>query len=298
MSDPSSERRPVFRFAPSPNGYLHLGHAASALINQRLAKRLGGRLLLRIEDIDFGRTREEFVDAVYEDLAWLGVAFEADVLRQSRHLPDYQAAADRLAAMGLLYPCFAARQEIQNAANKQGAGVDPDGAPIYPGLHRGLSAAEVVRRKAAGEPFAMRLDMARAMALALQKSVGGICWTEWDGASGTNAVAADPMAWGDIVLQRKDVPTSYHLSVVIDDARQGVTHVVRGADLEQATSIHRLLQVLLDLPEPVYHHHRLVCDSSGAKLSKSDAATSLKSLRARGMTRSQLVANLGGSVLN
>ncbi|MBU1211310.1 MAG: tRNA glutamyl-Q(34) synthetase GluQRS [Alphaproteobacteria bacterium] len=298
MSEQPTAARPVFRFAPSPNGFLHLGHAASALINQRMARASGGRLLLRIEDIDTGRTRDEFVEAIGEDLAWLGVTFDEEPLRQSRHLPDYQKAADRLDALGLVYPCFAARAEILAAAHETGLRLDPDGAPVYPGLHRGLDPKEAERRKAGGEPYAMRLDMARAVALARERaghamSEQQLSWREMDAAGQVEMVFADPLAWGDIVLQRKDVPTSYHLSVVVDDARQGVTHVVRGKDLIHATAIHRLLQVLLDLPEPVYHHHDLVLDGNGLKLSKSDSATSLRSLREAGWTRGDVMAKLG-----
>lgn len=302
MSEQPTEAQPVFRFAPSPNGFLHLGHAASALINQRMAKAFGGRFLLRIEDIDTGRTREEFVDAIAEDLAWLGITFEEAPVRQSRHLADYQAAAERLAALGLMYPCFATRAEVAAAPDGRGL-LDPDGAPIYSGLHRGMGPAEVERRKAAGEPFAMRIDMARAVLAARKRAGRGITsrettaddltWREMDAAGRVEMVVADPLAWGDVVLQRKDVPTSYHLSVVVDDSRQGVTHVVRGQDLKPATSIHRLLQVLLDLPQPVYHHHDLVRDANGLKLSKSDAATSLRSLRQAGWTRDDVLAKLG-----
>jgi len=290
--------QPVFRFAPSPNGFLHLGHAASALINQRMARAAGGRFLLRIEDIDTGRSREEFIEAIGEDLAWLGVTFDEEPLRQSQHLRGYQEAADRLGAMGLIYPCFAARAEIHAAANEMGMQLDPDGAPVYPGLYRGLDPAEAERRKAGGEPFAMRLDMARAVALATERAGSGtakqqITWRELGAAGQLELAMDDPLAWGDIVLQRKDVPTSYHLSVVVDDARQGVTHVVRGKDLIRATTIHRILQVLLDLPQPVYHHHDLVLDAFGLKLSKSDSATSLRSLREAGWTRGDVMAKLG-----
>ncbi|MBU2580749.1 MAG: tRNA glutamyl-Q(34) synthetase GluQRS [Alphaproteobacteria bacterium] len=283
---------PVFRFAPSPNGYLHLGHAASALINQRLAQEAGGRLLLRIEDIDLGRSREDYVDAVYEDLAWIGVAWEQPVLRQSLNFAAYRRAADKLVDMGLLYKCFATRAEISAAAAGAGGGFDPDGAPVYPGLHRNMSAAEVERRTAEGEPFAMRLDMAKACMLSRQRAGGEINWREMDEFGKTEIVTADPMAWGDVIIQRKDVPTSYHLSVVVDDACQGVSHIVRGQDLRAATSIHRVLQLLLGLPDPMYRHHGLVRDESGRKLSKSDAATSLRSLRQAGWSLADVIQSL------
>jgi glutamyl-Q tRNA(Asp) synthetase len=282
----------VFRFAPSPNGYLHLGHAASAWLNFELARRTGGRFLLRIEDIDLGRTREGFVEAIYEDLAWLGFDWEEPVLRQSQNFCSYQSAADRLADLGVLYPCFATRAEIGSAAREAGLGLDPDGAPVYPGLHRGMSSVEIGQRKDAGQPFAMRIDMARAVDLVDRKLAGGLTYRELLGGSTSQRCTCDPIAWGDVIVQRKDVPTSYHLAVVVDDAGQGVTHIVRGADLQKATAIHRLLQVLLDLPEPVYLHHGLVLDEGGRKLSKSDSATSLRSLREAGLRPEDILNRL------
>ena len=248
-----------------------------------MARRLGGRFLLRIEDIDTARTREAFVAAIYDDLAWLGLQWETPVLRQSQHHADYHAAAARLNAMGLLYPCFATRGEILAAA--QPGVVDPDGAPIYPGLGRRLDSSEVARRKRAGQPFAMRLDMERALHLLKRGGARDtLTFTELDANGRPERVAADPARWGDVVIQRRDVPTSYHLSVVVDDARQGITHVTRGRDLLAATDVHRLLQALLDLPEPLYHHHRLVTDEQGRKLAKSASDVGLKELRARGLT--------------
>ncbi|MCH9808540.1 MAG: tRNA glutamyl-Q(34) synthetase GluQRS [Alphaproteobacteria bacterium] len=290
-------REAVFRFAPSPNGHLHLGHAASALINAHLAQKAGGRFLLRIEDIDLGRSREEFVAAIFDDLRWLGLHWEQPILRQSEHLDTYAKAASRLADLGLLYPCFATRSEINEAVGDADGVRDPDGAPIYPGLHRGMPESEVCRRKAAGEPFAMRVDMAKAVEIA-RKRLGGvqISFQEIDRGGAAGRIVCDPMAWGDVVVQRKDVATSYHLSVVVDDDRQGISHVVRGTDLRAATPIHRLLQILLDLREPVYRHHGLVCDSGGRKLSKSEGATSLQGLRAAGATRDDIVQLLGRHV--
>lgn len=282
----------VLRFAPSPNGELHLGHALSALTNEAMARRLGGRLLLRIEDIDIARSRPEFIDGIRRDLDWLGIRFDEPVLRQSEHLADYAAAAGRLAAAGLLFPCFATRAEIAAAA-VPGA-VDPDGAPLYPGMHRDLPAAEVARRRDRGEPFAMRLDMAKAIARARTLPGGqGLSFTAIDEELRTRRVDADPARWGDVVLQRKEVPTSYHLAVVVDDARQGVTHVVRGLDLLAATDVHRMLQVLLGLPEPRYHHHRLIADAAGRKLAKSCKDTSLRELREGGMTADDVRRQLG-----
>jgi glutamyl-Q tRNA(Asp) synthetase len=263
---------PVLRFAPSPNGYLHLGHAYSALLNADMAREAGGRLLLRIEDIDETRCRPEYETAIYEDLRWLGVTWEEPVRRQSGHYADYRAALARLETLGLIYPSFESRAEIARTAT----GRDPDGAPLYSGAGKSLSAAERQRRIAAGEPYALRLDMQAAIARA-----GRLQWSE-DGKTVAADPAASPELWGDVVLARKETPTSYQLSVVVDDAVQGVTDVVRGQDLYQATSVHRLLQALLGLPAPRYRHHRLIIGDNGQKLSKSTQATGLRELRAQG----------------
>ena len=268
---------PGFRFAPSPNGYLHLGHALSAVLNADKAKAGGGRMLLRIEDIDETRCRPEYETAIYEDLAWLGLRWEEPVWRQSQHYADYQAALGRLQTMGLTYRAYESRAEIARAA----VGHDPDGAPLFPGRHNTLlSTAERTHRIDTGKPYAVRLDVAAAL-----KRVGPLLWTETGtGPAGeSGAVAANPAAWGDVILARKETPTSYHLAVVVDDAAQGVTDVVRGQDLFHATSVHRLLQALLGLPQPRYHHHRLVLDTDGKKLSKSTSATGLRELRSRGL---------------
>ncbi len=273
----------VFRFAPSPNGELHLGHALSALIGYERARRAGGRFLLRIEDIDLGRSRPQFVAGIFEDLRWLGLTWEEPVLFQSQRMPAYRAAADRLEAMGLLYPCFATRAEIETAA--AGGPLDPDGAPLYPGLYKGRPSSDIARLKASGAPFALRIDMRAAMAAARARLAGApFVFTELAEDDRPQVVDAQPEQWGDAVIIRKDVPASYHLAVVVDDAWQGVTHVTRGRDLFAATHIHRLLQVLLDLPEPLYHHHRLITDASGRKLAKSARDTSLRSLREQGIT--------------
>ena len=276
---------PVFRFAPSPNGYLHLGHACSALLNFDMARAAGGRFLLRIEDIDITRCRPEFEVAIYEDLTWLGLAWETPVRRQSEHFAGYREAIEKLSASGLIYPSFESRTEIARlVAEKESAAPwprDPDGAPLYPGTAKSLTAEERRRGIESGMPYALRLDIAAACAQAKDLS-----WTELgegpDGECGT--VSARPEAWGDVILARKETPTSYHLSVVIDDALQGVTHVVRGRDLFWSTSVHRLLQSLLGLPQPVYRHHPLLTDASGQKLSKSTGATGLRELRAAGAT--------------
>jgi glutamyl-Q tRNA(Asp) synthetase len=248
-----------------------------------MARRLSGRLLIRIEDIDATRCRPAYEQAILDDLEWLGICSDGPVLRQSEHFPVYRAAAARLSELGLLYPCFATRQEIQAAAIP--GKVDPDGAPIYPGLYRGLSERETKQRIARGEPFAMRLDMARAIeAVAGITGRANLAYTELDDDLVPRRVTADPACWGDVVIERKEAASSYHLAVVVDDARQGITHVVRGADLRAATDIHRLLQVLLGFREPVYRHHRLILDATGRKLAKRDGAQSLSELRRQGMT--------------
>jgi glutamyl-Q tRNA(Asp) synthetase len=281
---------PVFRFAPSPNGYLHLGHALSALVNFDMARAAGGRFLLRIEDIDAARCRPHYEQAIYEDLAWLGITWEKPVRRQSAHLDDYRAALGRLD--GLLYPSFETRGEIARLVAERERRApwprDPDGAPLYPGDARSLPAVEGRRRVEAGEPYALRLDMAAALA-----RTGALSWIEIDCGGKTTSVAASPQMWGDVVLARKETPTSYHLSVVIDDAEQGVTHVVRGQDLFAATSVHRVLQALFALAAPIYHHHRLILDAHGQKLSKSTRATALRALRETGASSADIRRMVG-----
>lgn len=285
---------PVFRFAPSPNGLLHLGHAYSALLNFDLARQAGGRFLLRIEDIDAMRCRPQFETAICEDLHWLGMTWEMPVRRQSEHFAVYRGALDRLTEQGLVYSSFESRTEIARlVAQRDAEGGwprDPDGAPLYPGTARQLSPSERDDLLTSGAPYALRLDMAAAIA-----RVGTPHWQEYGiGPDGeTGRVAARPQAWGDVILARKDTPSSYHLAVVVDDALQGVTHVVRGQDLFRATSVHRLLQQLLELPVPVYRHHPLVRDFAGHKLSKSTQATGLRQLRADGATPAAIRQRLG-----
>jgi glutamyl-Q tRNA(Asp) synthetase len=269
----------VFRFAPSPNGFLHLGHAFSAILNADLAAAAGGLLLLRIEDIDATRCRPQYEAAIYQDLAWLGIVWEEPVRRQSEHYGDYRAALAKLEAINLVYPSFESRTEIAALVAARDAVSpwprDPDGTPLYPGEAKGMARAERARRMTAGEPYALRLDMTAALA-----RVARLTWRE----DGEGDVTANPSAWGDVILARKEMLTSYHLSVVVDDAAQGITDVVRGHDLFHSTSVHRLLQALLNLPAPRYCHHRLILDSDGKKLSKSTAATGLRELRAKGVT--------------
>jgi glutamyl-Q tRNA(Asp) synthetase len=280
---------PVFRFAPSPNGYLHLGHALSALENSDRARAAGGRLLLRIEDIDAARCRPEFEVAIYEDLAWLGLAWEEPVRRQSEHLDDYRAVLDRLTRAGLIYPSFESRGEILRLIAERDAQApwprDPDGTPLYPGAAKDLPADERARRMAR-DPYALRLDSNAAAVRA-----GPLVWHETGVCDGE--VRATPEAWGDVILARKDTPTSYHLSVVVDDALQGITHVVRGQDLFASTSVHRLLQAVIGLPAPIYHHHRLVLDRDGHKLAKSTGATALRTLRGRGASPADIRRMVG-----
>ncbi|MEP9387819.1 tRNA glutamyl-Q(34) synthetase GluQRS [Mesorhizobium sp. KR9-304] len=279
--------QPVFRFAPSPNGELHLGHAYSALLNAQMAEKAGGRLLLRIEDIDTARCTPEFEAGIYRDLEWLGIAWEKPVRRQSEHFEQYARLLDRLVEAELVYPAFMSRGETrahitQTEERGRAWPRDPDGVPLYPGLDKTLGTAERRRRMAAGEPFAWRLDMAAAAA-ALRAPLTWIEFADADMTS-TRVVDARPDQWGDVVLARRDVATSYHLSVVADDALQGVTHVVRGLDLFQATGVHRLLQMLLGLSEPVYFHHRLILGSDGRKLSKSLRDSGIDALRSSGRT--------------
>ena len=258
---------PVYRFAPSPNGYLHLGHALSALLNADMARAAGGRLLLRIEDIDASRCRPEFETAIYEDLTWLGLTWEQPVRRQSEHFDLYRDALGRLDAMGLIYPSFESRAEIAALVAAREAQApwprDPDGAPLYPGDAK--------------------------------TRAGALTWLETGaGPRGeTGTFIADPAAWGDVILSRKDAPGSYHLAVTLDDAAQGVTDVVRGSDLFHATSVHRLLQCLLGLPAPRYHHHRLILGADGRKLGKSTQATALRERRAAGATPSDIRKAVG-----
>ncbi len=283
---------PVFRFAPSPNGPLHLGHALSALTGFDMAQRAGGRYLVRVEDIDITRCREEYVTGIFEDLSWLGITWEQPVLFQSQHFSTYVEAAQWLEGQGLLYPCFASRTEI-DAAAVPGA-VDPDGAPLYPGLHKAMPRGEIEARMEHGERFALRIDMDRALAMVRDRLGGApLTFTELDEAGNAAVVEAHPERWGDAVILRKDVPASYHLAVVVDDARQGITHVTRGRDLYAATDLHRLLQVLMGLPEPVYHHHRLLADAEGRKLSKSAGDTALSALRAAGKSAGDVRAMVG-----
>lgn len=271
----------VTRFAPSPTGWLHLGHAYAALFAAGLAAQASdGRFLIRLEDIDGTRARPEYETALFEDLAWLGLRWELPVRRQSEHADDYRAALQKLQDLDLLYPCFCTRKEIQDEIARAGqAPHGPDG-PLYPGTCRHRSTTERQHLLAEGTPYALRLDVAKAVTLCR----GELTWE--DAARGRQT--ATPGVFGDVVLARKDTPASYHLAVVVDDALQGITLVTRGEDLFEATHLHRLLQHLLDLPVPRWHHHRLIEDENGRRLAKRDNARALRTLREEGWSAQQV----------
>jgi len=271
---------PVFRFAPSPNGALHLGHARSALLNFDMARHMGGRFLLRIEDIDTARCTPLLENQMLRDLEWLGLEWQDSPRRQSGHFADYRNALAKLQDQSLLYPAFMSRKEIKQAIEGKDWPSDPDGAPVYPGNERSWTPEQ--RTENLHRQHNTRLDMKAAWA----NTTPALTWNELgQGPDGeTGIISAEPQNWGDVILARTDTPTSYHLSVVVDDALSGVTHIVRGCDLFHATSVHRLLQELLELPQPLYHHHELVLDENGQKLSKSNQSTSLASLRQKGLT--------------
>ncbi|WP_340115866.1 tRNA glutamyl-Q(34) synthetase GluQRS [Pelagibius sp. 7325] len=287
MSRPETNPN-VTRFAPSPSGYLHLGHAYAALFATRAAG-AGGRLLLRIEDIDADRARSAYEAAIFEDLAWLGLAWEQPVRRQSEHLADYLRALAALDARGLVYPCFCTRKEIAAEIARAGAAPHGPAESLYPGTCRRLAAAERRARKEAGTPFAVRLDVEMAVEAAESAHGGPLTWHD----RGRGLQVCDPRPQGDVVLARKDIATSYHLSVVVDDAAQGITLVTRGEDLFEATHVHRLLQALLDLPVPDYHHHRLITDEHGQRLAKRSDALSIRALREAGRSAAAVVALIG-----
>ncbi len=281
-------QKPVYRFAPSPNGLLHLGHALSAFLNNDMARENGGRFLLRIEDIDQTRCTPELEQAIYDDLGWLELDFEKPVRRQSDHFDEYRAALEKLIEAGLAYPGFLSRGETKAIVRtfETEGGLwprDPDGAPLYPDIDRQRPQAERAALLASGRQHAWRLDMEKAI-----RAVGAPLFWQESGDGETGQIEALPALWGDVVLSRSDAPSSYHLSVVLDDALQGISHVVRGMDLFHATAIHRLLQHLLDLPQPAYHHHRLILGADGRKLSKSEGSTGLSALRAEGASPSDI----------
>ncbi len=281
---PGGAAAAVTRFAPSPTGHLHLGHAFAALWAEDAARRAGGRFLVRIEDIDAGRCRPQFESAIIEDLGWLGLRWEEPVRRQSEHMEDYAGALEKLQGMGVLYPCFCTRKAIQAEIARAGqAPHGPDGA-LYPGTCRRLDGAERRQRAAEGQAFALRLDTKKACAAA-----GALTWTDLDKGS----MRAEPGRFGDVVLARKDTPTSYHLAVTVDDHLQGVSLVTRGEDLLQASHVHRLLQALLGLDTPTYQHHRLVTGADGGRLAKRHRAATIRALREAGKSPDAVRAMTG-----
>lgn len=274
------------RFAPSPTGLLHLGHAHAALAAWRRARSAGGRFLLRIEDIDATRCRPEYAATITADLAWLGLDWDGPVRVQSRHLDEYRATLSALATRGLTYPCFCSRADIQReVAASASAPHAPDGSLVYPGTCRTLRPATRRRRLAAGLPYAVRLDMARALACV----PSGLAFAE----EGAGRIACRPALFGDVVLARRDAPCSYHLCVTHDDAAQGVTLVTRGRDLLAATDLHRLLQALLGWAEPAYAHHALLTDAAGRRLAKRDGTATLRALREAGVPPAEARARAG-----
>lgn len=280
MNSPPDPATLIARFAPSPTGHLHLGHAFAALTAWRRAREAGGRFLLRIEDIDPVRCRPNYTRDLLEDLEWLGLDWHGEVRLQSEHMADYAEILAVLTGRGLVYPCFCTRAEIEREAAASGSAPHArDGGAVYPGTCRSLSDAERVARS--GRPHALRLDMGAAMAM-----TGELGFVE----EGEGTIACDPAVFGDVVLARKDAPASYHLCVAHDDALQGITLVTRGIDLRPATDVHRVLQALMGWPVPVYAHHPLLTDAAGRRLAKRDRATTLRDMRARGMTPEQVRA--------
>lgn len=273
------------RFAPSPTGWLHLGHAYAAVFAHEEARRAGGRFLVRLDDLDLTRVRPAYEVAIFEDLTWLGLTWETPIRKQSAHFEDYRDALRRLEALGLLYPCFCTRREIQEEIARAGmAPQGPDG-PLYPGTCRRLPPDQVAERLASGRDYAMRLDLTKALNLAGRD----LEWLDLN----HGLQIADPTPLGDVVLSRKETPTSYHLAVVVDDFAQEITLVTRGEDLLPSTHLHRVLQALLGLPVPTWKHHRLITDESGKRLAKRDDARSLRSLREAGWTPDQVRAAIG-----
>lgn len=281
----------ITRFAPSPNGRLHLGHAYSALMAQKLSG--SGRFILRIEDIDLGRRRQHFIDAIYEDLAWLGLSWPIPVMVQSDRFDIYQTALNKLRDMEVIYPCWASRADIRDYINSQPGGreawpVDPDGAAIYPGLYKDISPTKRDSMMWEGGNYAWRLDSEKAAGLARHKN-GALKYFE---ASQQKSHEVTPSLYGDVVLARKDIPTSYHLSVVVDDAAQDISMVTRGMDLQGATHIHRILQILLEYPEPDYYHHDLVRQADGRRLSKRAGDIGIDYYRSQGYSPEKLIDEL------
>ncbi len=292
----SSPVQPVFRFAPSPNGALHLGHAYAAIVNHRMAREMGAKFLLRIEDIDRVRCTPLLEEQMLDDLSWLGIDWDEEPRRQSDHFGDYESALSVLVDAELVYPAFLSRREIRQCIDhKQAQGshwpCDPDGSPHYPGDERNWTKIDLQEACHSQPIHSLRLNMSKAIAHVGRPLVFDETGRGPNGETGKQE--ANSRQWGDVVIARSDTPTSYHLSAVVDDALQGITHVVRGSDLFHATSVHRVLQDLLGFPTPTYYHHQLVLDSHGRKLSKSAGDTSLRALRLAGVTAHDVIRMIG-----
>ena len=279
-------KQKIFRFAPSPNGFLHLGHAYSALLNYQYAKKTNGKFILRIEDIDIGRTKDIYIQAIYEDLHWLGIKWESPIMLQSERFDIYKKFSNKLHKMGLVYPCFCSRKEIINNAISK----DPDGAPLYAKTCKKLNAKTIAQNIENKMPFALRLDMDKATQITGNIEINS---AQINPLATPKFSAANPKNWGDVVIVRKNMPSSYHLSVVIDDEAQNITHVIRGKDLKKATDIHVILQKLLGLASPIYFHHKLITDKASVKLAKSNNSLSLRDLRKRGISAQEIIEQFG-----
>ena len=284
------------RFAPSPNGKLHLGHAFSAIVSERVAKKFNGKFLIRIEDIDIGRSSAKYEQSIFEDLNWLGLKYDKKIRKQSEHFSLYEVYLKKLRDLDLIYPCWASRTEIKKFINKKDIElnhwpIDPDGQYIYPGIYKGISPAKRSGLMLSGKDFSWRLDMEKAINFAEEKIKSEIFFSEI-GLEPTGLRRIEPHLFGDIIIARKDIPTSYHLSVTVDDSDQNITIITRGLDIYPSTSIHRLLQIILDLPEPKWFHHNLIRNNEGVKLSKSTESTSLESYRKKGFSKKKIVKKI------
>jgi len=284
------------RFAPSPNGKLHLGHAFSAIVSEKVAKKFNGKFLVRIEDIDIGRSSIKNEQSIFEDLNWLGLKYEKEIRKQSKHFSLYETYLKKLRDLDLIYPCWASRTEIKKFISKKNIKlnnwpIDPDGQYIYPGIYKEISPAQRSGLMLSGKDFSWRLDMEKAICFAEEKVKSKIFFNEI-GLEPIGSRKAEPNLFGDIIIARKDVPTSYHLSVIVDDSEQNITIITRGLDIYPATSIHRLLQIILNLPEPEWFHHNLIRDNDGVKLSKSSQSTSLEYYRKKGFSKKEIIKRI------
>jgi glutamyl-Q tRNA(Asp) synthetase len=280
------------RFAPSPNGYLHLGHAYSALVASKLAQISGGKFFIRIEDIDLGRCKKEYEENIYKDLNWLEIKYEENIIKQSECFDNYERYVKKLRDLNLIYPCWASRSEIKKTILKKSSSksswpIDPDGQYIYPEIYKNISKAERSNLMLSGSKFSWRLHVKKAMNFA-QEKLGNKIFFEELGLEPKGKRILEPNLYGDFIIARKEIPTSYHLSVTVDDAEQGINLVTRGLDIYPATSIHRLLQIILNLPETKWYHHNLLREDSGEKLSKTNKSTSIKSLRDKKIKKDEI----------